>query len=287
MHARRLLELGARIALSAPRYVRESIRPSPTGLHEYWMASQQRFDIWDLGLTPFTPTSVPNPVSRAAWSRTLRPLLEEIFTGELLTRVWTAVGAAHARTHRYNDCEPGLRSILLNHLEMRTRALNCLVYGSGLESRQVVELHQVRRRVERWTDLLFGEMQREIDVAEFACEPRRVRDYARTSPARFSHADRASDLLTDDGLIESLRESFATALSPTEANPLFNQKVATSVLGCFQGEWLDSLEWSPGQWLSRLDHASSDALLWINDILSLDSPRTPRAQGRRKTPGDE
>lgn len=286
MHPRELIEFGAQIALTAPRSVREAIRLSPTGLNDYWIASRQRFDAWVLDLTPFWPTATAPPVSRAAWTNRLRPLLEEIFSGELLARVWTAVGISHARGSGHTDCEPVLRGVLLNHVEIRNRALNCLVYGRGPESSQIVELQQVRRRVERWTDCLFGEMQREIDVAEFAHNPRRARDYALTSRAGFSATNHPSKLLTDDGLLESLRTSFVNSLSPVTSHAQLNEKIAASVLGCFQGDWLDSLKWAPRQWLTRLTHASNDSLLWINDILNLDTPQARREPVRRQEARD-
>lgn len=279
MHVRHLIELGARIALTGPRLVRESWRLSPTGVHEYWVASGQRLDLWRVALDPYTPQPAPDLLPPTSWANTLRPLLDEIITGELLTRIWTALGIAHVRAHGQADCEPILRNVLFSHLETRNRALNCLVYGSGFASRWIVELQRVRRRVERWTDLLLGEMQRQIDVAEMAHDARRVRDYARTAPTGPRKAGAATDRLAEDGLILALRETFATSLSPVTLHPQVNQAIATSVLGCFHGDWLDSSAWSPDHWLTRLHHSSNDTLLWIDDLLSLDTPHSPTGSG--------
>lgn len=224
-------------------------------------------------------------MSRTLWNGTLRPLLEEVFTGELLVRIWTAVGIAHAREYRQADVEPTLRGVLLNHLEIRNRALNCVVFGAGPEAQQIVAIQQTRRRIERWMDLLFGEMQRTIEVAEFAHDPRRVRDYSRMTSSPASLADATGDRHQEAELLDSLRETFAGSLSSQSLFPELNQQLATSVLNCFQGDWLDAIEWSSDHWRSRLFTASNDTLLWIDDLLNLDAPRTLRGRGR--TDGDE
>lgn len=272
MHVRRLLELGGRIALTAPRYVRQAARMSPTAMHEYWDASRRRIDCWNRALSPFTPSTRGITVSPHDWNETLRPLVEDIIAGELLARIWTATAISHARWHRQVDCEPILRGVLLSHLETRHRALNCITYGTGPETQPLIELQQTRRRVERWTDVLLGEVQRDLDVADWGFEAARVRDFARTATTG-APTSVASPPPTDDEWLEPLRQAFATTLSETILFPHENQQLIVSILNCFHGDWLDALDWSPRDWLHRLHHTSSDVLLWIDDLLKLDAPR--------------
>lgn len=272
MHATRLLELGARIALNGPPLVRRRGQLSPTGLNEYWTASRVRLERWRSSLARLAPGVGAEPVRGKRWSAELRPLLEEIFTGELLTRVWTAVAIACAKNGVESDCEPLLRSVLLNHLEVRNEALNCLVFGIGPETRQIVELQQIRRRVERWIDFLFGEMQREMDVADFAYDPRRARDYAR-SPRIVGQPNSDDGETPEERILSSLRSSFDEILTRRTLFPELNQAVAAGVLGSIAGDWLESLDWHPDQWRERLDLGTHDALVWIDEALGLDEPR--------------
>lgn len=280
MHPRSLIELGARTALAGPRWVRTHARISPTGVQEYWAASRARFQAWSAALKPYEPGRSALPLSPDEWSARLRPLLEEIFTGELLTRTWTAIAIHVARRQAGSDLEPMLRGVLLSHLELRNQALNCVVFGIGTSSRRMVSINQLRRRVEHWIDLLFGEMLRTLDVAELAHDPRRAKDYARASAPKFNAPDRADG--SEAALVEAIGGSFDEVLSTVSLHPELNRRLADSVLAGFQGPWAEWLERSAGSRAVRADRAGRDALLWIDDMLRLDNP-----SGRTELRGDD
>ena len=82
--------------------------------------------------------------------------LEEILTGEILARTWTAVALAHDRRWGACDAGPAVRSVLAGHAEARHRALKMIVAGEPIASGRAAALNQLRRRCERWTDMLLG-----------------------------------------------------------------------------------------------------------------------------------
>ena len=73
------------------------------------------------------PRRMPRP-DAVQWPL-VRGVLEEILTGEVLTRVWTAVLCLYDRQHGGNEFESLARSIMIGHLEARHRVL--MLHGAG------------------------------------------------------------------------------------------------------------------------------------------------------------
>ena len=61
-------------------------------------------------------------------------MLEEILSGEVLTRVWTAVLCLDDRQHGGTEFESLARSIMIGHMEARHRVLLLLVRGPGIDA---------------------------------------------------------------------------------------------------------------------------------------------------------
>ena len=93
-----------------------------------------------------------------------RALFDEIFTGEILTRVWTGVLAAHDTIRRTDHAEPIALSVLAGHLEVRCRALTLLSTSRELPLGDITNLDRQRRLCERWTDLLLAEIAGPTDA---------------------------------------------------------------------------------------------------------------------------
>ena len=94
----------------------------------------------------------PQAIASLTWAA-VRGELEEIITGEILTRLWSAVLTNHDRLHNTCEAEPIARSVLLGHLEARHRTLALLVSGLGIATEDAVAMNRLRHRAERWTDL--------------------------------------------------------------------------------------------------------------------------------------
>ena len=77
-----------------------------------------------------------------------------------------------------DEAEPVARSVLIGHIEARHRVLTLMARTPGIDAEAAVKLNRLRRRAERWTDLLVGHLADMHGVSEFAFDPQRARDFA-------------------------------------------------------------------------------------------------------------
>jgi hypothetical protein len=274
MHARELIELAAIVSAHGPVLIRGCRRLSAAGVEEYWTASKCRLDRWGRSLTSFRDAvATPDCRAREASWPTVRGVLEEILATEILTRTWTAVLCGHDRHHGADEAGPIGRSVMIGHLEARHRVLALLVGGPGIDAEQAVKLNYLRRRCERWTDLLVGYLAGLHDVSEFAVDPQRARDFAVDLQFRSNlQGGRHAWPL----VLASLRSAFRQGLSPMSPNADLNARIATSILGCFQPELFDSTGIFRSLWLWRLCNVTNDAAGMIEDLLAAEQPRGER-----------
>jgi hypothetical protein len=268
MHVRELVEVAGLVALNGPLIIRGAAALSQAHLEQYWTTSKCRFESWHRALrrAAAAPDRTRADTDRAV---ELRAVVDEIFVGEILTRVWSTVLVARDRHARTGCDEPLARSVLTSHVEARGRALELLLAGRCFSPRQAVAANRLRRRAERWTDLLIGGLMAECDVREFAIDAARAIDFA---------ADLAHRLVAPGGRqawrlsLVSLRNAFQQGLAPVAANPDANARITASILGCFPGELFDSTGLFRSLWMMRLSAVASDAQGMIDDLLAQSQP---------------
>ena len=268
MHARDLVELAAIISAHGPVLILGTRQLSPSSIEQYWVASKCRLDRWGRSLKRFVShgTDADPQWCRAKWPY-VRGVLEEVITGEILTRVWTAVLCAYDRHHNTEMAEPVARSVLIGHLEARHRVLALLVRGPGIDSEAAVKLNYLRRRSERWTDMLLGYLAGLHDVSEFAVEPERARDFSADLRYRSNvKGGRHAWPL----VLASLRAAFCRGLTPACSNADLNAKIASTILACFQSELFDSTGVFHSLWLMRLINGANDAQGMVEDLLAME-----------------
>ncbi|MFH1265732.1 MAG: hypothetical protein ABIK89_08385 [Planctomycetota bacterium] len=261
MHARELIELAALVSVHGPVLARTTGRISEKSIEQYWTASKSRLDRWGRTLK-----CLSNEIDGEKKWPQLRGVLEEILTGEVLTRVWTAVMVAYDRRRGTDQGEPIARSVLIGHLEARHRVLTLLVRGPRIDAEQAVKLDRLRRRTERWTDLLIGYLMGLDDVGQFALDPDRARDFAEdlSYQSRMRGGRFAWPLL-----LASLRAAFGHGLGPTSPNGDLNAKIAVSILSSFPPEVFDALGLFRSAWLVRMTNVTADAEGMIDALLAL------------------
>lgn len=264
MHARELVELAALLAMHGQALVR-SREPIPqSSLEEYWIASKTRLERWARTLK-----SLNDGGEAAVGTRPLvRAVLEEILSSEVLTRVWTAVATASDRRHGTDSTEPIARSVLVAHLEARHRVLTLMVRSSGIDAEYAVKLNSVRRRSERWTDMLIGQLLEVGDVSELAAEPARAREFAR---GLREQAQEPGGRIARSLALASLRAAFGRGLEPHTPNADLNARIGGSILACFGPELFDSSGALRSTWLLRLTAFADDTQGTIEELLQADS----------------
>ena len=140
-------------------------------------------------------------------------------------------------------------------------------------------MDRLRRRAERWTDLLVGHLAGMHGTSEFAFDPRRARDFAEDWQYRrgFQGSRHAWPLV-----LASLRAAFQPVLSPESPNPELNARIAASILACFPPELFDSTGLLRSLWLMRLTNIAEDTQGMIEELFKLERPApTGRPAGTR------
>ncbi len=275
MHIRDLVEVAAVVAHNGPLIILSGSSLQPAPLQQYWSTSKSRCESWNRTLKYHAQLS-----SRSTddWTD-LRATLDEIFVGEILTRVWTAVLAARDRRQGTSVDEPLARSVFDSHMEARRRALELLLHSQAFSTRQAVGVNRLRRRADRWSDLLVGGMLGEEDVSEFAVDADRAAEFADDLASRQAlGGGRQVWRLT----LVSLRAAFLRGLCPLPANPDANARIAASILGCFPGELFDSTGVLHSLWMMRMLAVAGDAQGLIDDLLTSEPVRPDAALGRRR-----
>ncbi len=285
MHARELVELAAIISAHGPVLVRGRGQVSERGIEQYWVASKCRLDRWCRALKAVDMKRLAAATGPDHRQRQPRPsfpdaLLEEILTGEVLTRVWAAVLSAYDRRRGTQEAEPIARSVLIGQLEARHRVLTLLVRASEIDAAWAMRLSGIRRRCERWTDLLVGYLTGLEDVAEFAIDPERARDFAEDLRYR---SNLAGGRQAWPLVLSSLRAAFQQGLIGDSPNTDLNAQIASSVLACFPAELFDSTGMFRSLWLMRLTNMVGDTEGMLQSLIAMDDShaRLPESTASR------
>lgn len=246
MHAIELITLAAKIARGGREWIHCPQPWDHRPLNDYWCVSKIRLDRWFCQLK--SCASGMEKGRPRGWSKA-RALVEEIIASEILTRVWAAAATARDRCGGTNDAEPLVRSILIGHMEARNRALRLLLCTPGVAADDAVALNNLRSQAERWTDLLIGGLLAESDVAEFAFEPDRARDFA--DDLRESHT--ADTETVWNTMLASLRHGFMQSLSTPAAQAELNAQIYQSVARSFGLSDADAYPLESLDWLQRIE----------------------------------
>jgi len=266
MRANDLVELSAVLAVNGRAFIRGQGRLADGRIHEYWLASKSRHDRWTRALTDYRERASRGTRVSLSWSR-VSAVIEEVFTGEILTRVWTAIACEHDRRHGSTYVSPVVRSVLLAHLEARNRALGVLFDADDYELDEVLSMNRLRCRSERWTDVLLAQLVPDCDIADYAFDIKRVYDFAED----FSDGPGGPDADQAWRILEaSLKSSFRTEISNRAANADLNAQIASAIISCFQPGLRDSAGTLGSLWMERLSHTTLDTQAMIDELLSVD-----------------
>ncbi len=257
------------VAAHGPVLVEGPGRISSSALHQYWAASKCRLDRWLRALKKFAACDHDEAADRAAQGDEIRAVLEEILVAEIALRVWTAVLYAYDRRRKTDEAEPIARSILLGHLDVRQRALALLIHSPLISAEEAVQLNRLRRRAERWTDLLLGYLGQHYPVRDLAFEPDRCSEFA----ADLRHEQRkAAGEQAWRLALASLRVAFRTDSSQASGVADTNLDIAGSILACFPAELFNATGELHKLWLVRLSHAVNDAQGMLDELLTVEPP---------------
>jgi hypothetical protein len=275
MHVRDLVELAACIAVSDSSGGFVTARdPQGQGIQTYWSAARCRTDRWTRAIRRQGELiAIGRLNSREAWSR-FQPLFQEVLASELVSRIAAAAAAAHDSQHTQAELEPVARSVLTAHLEVRGKVLKLLLTGERQGISAAMRLNDLRRRIERWTDLLLAHLATVTDVQDFSFEPNRVADFAADlrSSGPFHQQQLARDLL-----FASLGGSLLSRLTLASPNADLNETIGRSLHALFGNE-RDQPAGESG-WLARISRMTDDAQTMLDEITTMEANSAEPAEG--------
>jgi len=267
MHSRELAELAALVAIHSPALIAEQGQISEQCIQQYWTASKCRLERWGRLLRKLHAAATePQLPATLAWPR-VRPVAEEILASELLTRVWTALAVAYDAALGCDELTPIARNIFTGHLDARNKLLTLMADGRVISLPEAVKLNHLRRRCERWTDMLLAHLSNYTDIREFACDFDRARDFAEDLDHESVHAEHR---LTCQLVLGSLRASFADGLDNGSPNADVNRRIGSAVLAAFREEIADSTGLVKSAWLERISRTASDTEVMLEELVRLD-----------------
>lgn len=278
MHTRELIQLAGLIATRGPVLASRADYLHSGGAATYWSAAQCRNARWSRELKQHSLRVCSSASHQAGslWS-SIRPTLEEILSSEVLCRVFAALCCGHENQYGGNELTPIVRVVLSGQLETRLRALNLLVYGHGLRIEDSVRLNRLRKKAERWVDLLLSLLANQRDVTEFAFRGQRLREFH--GQWRCGPTGQAQRSLT----LTSLGIAFQSGLSNEAPSADLNGTIASGVMGCLAPEAFDSTGLMQLHWLADMSRDAADAQGSLGDLFA-DDPVPPHVLNRTDFP---
>jgi hypothetical protein len=269
MHATQLVELAVFLATDAPAFTLSDAPFSTTSLHQYWTASKHRHDQWAKAFRSESPAMrcETNDNEALHEQSSLRGVIEEILLSEVLTRVWTATAVLHDAHHAGDAVMPIARSIFLGHQEARRDALRAILHGVNLHPREVRRLNVLRQKCERWSDLLLAHAGYDSEHGDLAFDVDRVNEFGDQlmHDACSGVSDTAISLTKS-----SLRFALRRGVLPQAVSPALNRQIAGGILACLPGHVVSSTGEFQSLWQIRIEHAASDTLELVDELLALD-----------------
>ena len=277
MHVRELAQLAAVAAVQAPAFARLGAIVPQAAIEQYWVASKCRIDRWLRLLRRMADAAEQWPKPAALAGPRVLPALEEILVSELLTRIWTAAAVAHDENRSDENLAPIARNIWRSHLDARRRLLQFMADGRAIEPEQAEPLDRLRRRIERWNDMLLAHLSPLIDTSEFAFDAPRARDFADDLAP---HATADERQLACQIVQASLAASLGDSLHDRSPNADLNRKIGTAILACLPADLLTAGEIASSLWLERMSRTATGALEMIDELVRLEAASSAVASQR-------
>ena len=255
MNQRLVAEFAAMVAAQAPLIIEGTVPLSEGPLCVYWQHSKTLWPRCRRELDELCSRSDPGLGSDR--NSRMIAIASDLLVSELLARVAGAVMTACDRRHRLRRGEPIARNVLAVHQECRASVLRVLLHSTTLPAGQLAELDRLRRRVERWVDVLIGPLVAHYgnELSDFVFDPRRARDFAEEqSQARFQSTSRPRWSF----LLAGLRSAFPSNPSTISLSDP-SMPILRSILALFPDNAFQSVGPIQSLCQSRISHSSEQA----------------------------
>lgn len=185
----------------------EGTKPFPPNtLYDFWFHAQEHLKERRQIIGPVATDDARPKISETE----LEILLKDFFAEEMLIRVVAAVFTAADKRRNQCQAEPIARNILLTFLEVKRSALTILVSENHLSVDSIKKTDRIRRSIERWTDLLLGQLVLRYGLEEFAHDVARAKEFGED---QISNLNTSQPVLIWDLITAGLRISFPSGLT--------------------------------------------------------------------------
>lgn len=206
-------------------------------LHDYWKCCRGRTMDWLRNLDGLISEAAVTPPEDhlRLWS-SAEPLIAEVFVTEILTRVWAAI-LTSADLHRKDAVGgPIARHTLKGHTEARNRCLTLMASSLQVPIVKMSQVDRLRRKSERWSDLLIGHLVLNYQLDEFAFETSRSLDFGQS---QMREIIAATDEPVWEFVLAGVRLAFSSVDTVAAPSDTWNRGVVRSVLGSFPADSFD------------------------------------------------
>ena len=265
MHARELSELAGWAAFSSSKMVFGTQAQVVFATNKYWTNTKCRHQRWMTVLKMFEMdlddgSNDHDPIPA------MEIVIQEVILSEMLSRVWSATLLAHDRYHKTDELSGVAHSIHVSQIEAKNRCLRLLLRSDLQDNPVVRRCNQLRNKIERWTDMLLGEIPDEEAATIFAFEPSRVKDFIRENSEASETACNTRQALYSAALTKDLKEATSSYI----ANPSFNKKIAAGILACFPADRFDSTGLPKSVQVLWIENSSDDTQLLLDGLHDMD-----------------
>jgi hypothetical protein len=231
LNLRQIVELLGLVSAHSPNLI-EAGAPLPgEALERYRECSESRLRNWRARLDelPHRLSASPAGLRPLVWQQAEVTMID-VLVGGMIARVWGAVLTACDRSRRSVASERIARSVLAGQLEAQQQVLRLMIDGPYLTLERVSSLDKLRRRVERWTDLLVGHLVKRYALGDFAFDLERALDFG-DEQLRESWGPRLNPIW---GLyFVCLHSAFPESRLPGGIEAEWREALVQSILGCF------------------------------------------------------
>ncbi len=262
MHARQLAEIGGWLAVTSEILTRASKSCSSQQGMRYWAASKCRLQRWQSALKVFE-NDLKNPAEMHDPWPAIQVVIQEILFSDLLTRIWTTLLIQHDRAIKHPEMQSIGHSIYIGHVEARNRALRLIIRYRGVNEAAFDQLDEVRRRIERWTDMLLSRISNLDTAAQFGFDENRIRGFAADRPLESHRRRKEMEQILLASLISCLHQNG----SQYSANPDLNREIACGVLECLPTDRFDSTGLPKSILMLQMEQVQNDTQQMVQSLI--------------------
>lgn len=175
MNVRETAELALWVSRHSQFLIEAETPLSDEAIQHFWTA-------WQVGIGGWMRQLYTLARGTAGW-RTLagrrhaKALMAQVLASEMLARITAATLVAADQSRDEERCGPVARNVLHAQVTATHVVLQLLVEGRVVSETSLRALYRLRRRVERWTDLLLGHMIHRRRIEDFVFERRRAWEF--------------------------------------------------------------------------------------------------------------